>query len=237
MPKYQKWLGAGLGWAITGNPLGGLLGFLAGHAFEQGKSNSPDTSSSVSELEANLIVLAAYLIKVDKGVSLRQMEFTGQFLDRYFGIENSTRRQQMLNHCLQHDYDLNVVCDQLRMYTEHGTRVQVVRFLFDLAQSDGGLSEKENYFIFKIAGYLTVNDVDFSKIKEEQTTVNTSAYEVLGINPDATAAQIRNAYRQLVLKYHPDRNTGVTETERKQLALRFQLIQEAYEKLKAEKGF
>ena len=35
MSKYEKWLGAGLGWALTGNPLGGLVGFLTGHLAEQ----------------------------------------------------------------------------------------------------------------------------------------------------------------------------------------------------------
>ncbi len=237
MAKYQKWLGAGLGWAITGNPLGGLLGFLAGHAFEKNRSQITEVTGTVSELEANLIVLASYLIKVNQGASLRQIEFTSQFLDKYFGAENTLRRQQMLNHCLQHEYDLNIVCDQLRMYTERSTRIQIVRFLFDLALSKGGVTSREEYFIFKVSGYLTVNDVEFKMIKEEQTLTAVSAFDVLGLSVNASPEQIRNAYRKLVLKYHPDRNSSVTEIEKKQLAVKFQQIQEAYEKLKSDKGF
>lgn len=237
MLKYEKWLGAGLGWAITGNPLGGLLGFLAGHAFESNTNKTQQQTTGVSEIEANLLVLASYLIKSDGKVSILEIEFTQKFLDKYFGEEHSARRQQMLHHCLQKEYDLTVVCDQLRMYTEHATRIQVVRFMFDLAQSDGELTERENYFIFKIAGYLTVNDIDFKKIKGEHTAKHSSVYDVLGVTNHATPSEIRNAYRQLVLKYHPDRNATATDDEKKKLALLFQQIQEAYEKLKAERGF
>ena len=169
MAKYEKWLGAGLGWAITGNPLGGLLGFLAGHVLEKTEKNTELPAHEISELEANLLVLASHLIKIDGKVSLTEIEFTQKFLDTHFDEKHSAKRKEMLNHCLQKEYDLNIVCDQLRMYTETGTRIQIVRFLFDLAISDGELTERENYFIFKIAGYLTINDVEFRKLKTEHT--------------------------------------------------------------------
>ncbi len=51
-------------------------------------------------------------------------------------------------------------------------------------------------------------------------------YEVLGIDRNATDADIKKAYRTLAKKYHPDLNPGDKEAERK-----FKEVNEAYEVL------
>src|SRR4051812_36610258 len=187
MAKYEKWLGAGFGWAMTGNPIGGLLGFIAGSFIEKGnKAEAKKALEGLSEFETNLIVLATHLIKIDGNVSLEEISFTRNFLNTHFDEKHADQRTLVFNHCLQKEYDLNVVCDQLRMYAQPSTRIQVVRFLFDLAMSDGELNERENYFIFKIAGYLTINDVEFRKIKAEHLEQNISVYEILGVSRAAS---------------------------------------------------
>lgn len=51
-------------------------------------------------------------------------------------------------------------------------------------------------------------------------------YEVLGVSRNATEQEIKQAYRRLALKYHPDRNPGNKEAEEK-----FKEIAEAYQVL------
>ena len=51
-------------------------------------------------------------------------------------------------------------------------------------------------------------------------------YEVLGVNKDAGAEEIKKAYRKAAMKYHPDRNPGDKEAEEK-----FKECGEAYEVL------
>ncbi len=235
MAKYEKWLGAGLGWIVTGNPLGGLLGYLAGSVADSA-AQSTDKTKTITDFEVNLLVIASHLIKIDGKVSLREISFVGEFMDAHFDRQFSARRHQILQHCLQKEYDLNAACGQLRTYTKHTSRLQVVQFLFELAASDGELSERENYFIFKLAGYLNINDVDFRRIKRglnATTFVETgSPYETLGVTRQTTFVEIRTTYRKLVLKYHPDRNNHLSEAEKKKLALKLQQIKEAYESIK-----
>lgn len=57
----------------------------------------------------------------------------------------------------------------------------------------------------------------------EGTNLKRDYYEVLGVPRNATAEEIKSAYRKLALKYHPDRNPGDKEAEEK-----FKEASEAY---------
>lgn len=55
----------------------------------------------------------------------------------------------------------------------------------------------------------------------------TDPYQVLGISRDASDEEIKQAYRRLAKKYHPDRNPGDAEAARK-----MQEVNAAYEQIK-----
>lgn len=55
-------------------------------------------------------------------------------------------------------------------------------------------------------------------------------YETLGVTKDASQEEIKKAYRKQALKYHPDRNPGDADAEK-----RFKDIAESYEVLSDEK--
>ena len=55
---------------------------------------------------------------------------------------------------------------------------------------------------------------------------NPDPYQVLGIAPDATQREVKQAYRGLAMRFHPDHNPGKPE-----VAERFKQIQQAYETL------
>ena len=52
-------------------------------------------------------------------------------------------------------------------------------------------------------------------------------YELLGVSRDASANDLKKAYRKLAVQYHPDKNPGDKKAEEK-----FKQISEAYDVLK-----
>lgn len=236
MADYKKWIGGGLG-ALIGGPIGGLLGFIVGSALDQTSELNEALliTKGISEFEVNLIVLVSHLIKIDGNISRAEVSFFTTFLNQHFNPAYTHERIRVLHHCLEKEYDLNVACQSIRTHTPHATRIQIIHLLFDIALSDGTFSEREDYFIFRISGYLNINDIDFKKLKPQHLTSIVSVYDLLGVKSNASMSEVRTAYRKLVLKYHPDRNKDAGEEEKKRLSEKFQQIHEAYEKIKLEK--
>ncbi len=56
-------------------------------------------------------------------------------------------------------------------------------------------------------------------------------YEVLGVNKNATEEEIKKAYKKLAIKYHPDRQSGKSDEEKKEAEEKFKQCAEAYEVL------
>lgn len=56
-------------------------------------------------------------------------------------------------------------------------------------------------------------------------------YEILGVSPSATSQEIKKSFRNLAMKYHPDKNRNSEESKQK-----FMKIVEAYEVLSDEQA-
>lgn len=57
-------------------------------------------------------------------------------------------------------------------------------------------------------------------------------YEVLGVSKTASETEIKSAYKKTALKYHPDRQVGKSEAEKKEAEDKFKEAAEAYDVLR-----
>uniref|UniRef100_A0A7N0ZZS0 J domain-containing protein n=1 Tax=Kalanchoe fedtschenkoi TaxID=63787 RepID=A0A7N0ZZS0_KALFE len=56
-------------------------------------------------------------------------------------------------------------------------------------------------------------------------------YEILGVKRSATKPQIKEAFRNLAMKFHPDKHPGSSEAVKEGATLRFKQVSEAYQVL------
>ncbi|KAL1220120.1 Chaperone protein dnaJ 72 [Cardamine amara subsp. amara] len=56
-------------------------------------------------------------------------------------------------------------------------------------------------------------------------------YQVLGITRNATRQEVKDAFRRLAIKYHPDKHAQSPDHVRHNATVRFKLVSEAYEVL------
>lgn len=61
-------------------------------------------------------------------------------------------------------------------------------------------------------------------------------YRALGVAPDASDAEIDQAYRRLISQYHPDRVAGAAPELREQAERRAREINTAYDQIKTRRG-
>lgn len=64
---------------------------------------------------------------------------------------------------------------------------------------------------------------------------NKDYYKILGVDKNASEQDIKKAYRKMSLKYHPDRQAGKSESEKKLAEEKFKEVAEAYDVL-GDKG-
>ena len=246
MANFLKWLGGGIGWA-AGGPIGAILGFALGSMIDgmqsakyeyephsQPNFNTPQTTPN--DFIVSLLILSSAVMKSDQKVLKSELDYVKQFLHRQFGASEAERQLLMLREFLKKDYDLNDVGNQINLYMEYPSRLQLMHFLFGLASADSQVHPSELQIISQLSEILGIKNSDFESIKAMFVKDTTSIYRILEVTPDASDEELKKAYRRMALKYHPDRVAHLGEDVQKAANSKFQELNAAYEQVKKQRG-
>ena len=244
MGCFSKIVLFGLGWAFTHNPIGGIIAVALGNLFT---SNRPKViRSEVNETFGNteekrdfnvtLLVLSAAVMKADGNVKRSELDYVKRFFLQNFGQERAEKYIKMLRDILEKDYNIMDVSKQVGRYMDYSSRLQLLHYLFGIANADGAISSQELNVVNLISDYMGVTKSDFASVKAMFIKETNNAYKILGIEPTATDEEVKKAYREMAKKNHPDLVSNLGEEVRQAAEKKFQEINAAYETIKKQRG-
>lgn len=240
MGNFAKWIGGGLGW-VFGGPIGGLIGFLFGTLVDTVSTQSVQVNqpgrTTPGDYAISLLVLITAVMKADGKVMKSELDYVKKFLMQNFGIEGAQEALTILKDLLKQEIPVEDVCEQIAQKVDYSSRLQLMHFLYGLSHSDGRMETAELDLIQRIAGSLGIKPSDNESIKAMFVS-NTldAAYKILEVEPTATDEEVKKAYRKMAVAYHPDKVAYLGEEFRSAANEKFQKLNEAYEKVKKERG-
>ncbi|HLV42435.1 MAG TPA: TerB family tellurite resistance protein [Brumimicrobium sp.] len=263
MTGYFKWIGAGLGFYLTGFRLyGAFFGFLIGTFIDnfsraasylnenqqgQGRQQSFRSSQDIFDFYQRqtqrydfptmLLALSASVMKADDKVMKSELEYVKSFLQQQFGNQFTTSHLKTLKTFIDQPQALPIqeICNDIRTRTQPEVRVQLLHYLFGIAKADGSVSAVEMQLLQRIASMMGIPNMDFTSVQNMFHRDTESDYKVLGTTKDADDAEIKKAYRKMAIRYHPDKVAQMGDEYQKGAKEKFQRIQDAYENIKKER--
>jgi len=115
-------------------------------------------------------------------------------------------------------------------------RLQLLDFLVKIAQSDGNVCSAEVDALKEVAQSMQLSMQEVDSMLNLRGDSLEDAYKVLEIEPTASDEEVRKAYRNLVLKHHPDRVATLGEDIRKAAEEKLQRINDAKERIFKARG-
>jgi DnaJ like chaperone protein len=243
MAKLGRWIGGGLGFTL-GGPLGALAGFVLGSLFDEADHiiqqptglDGRKVPVTQGDYMFSLLVLVTAVLKADGKILRSELDYVKEFLKQNFGTEGAKQALVILKDLTKQNIPVTDVCIQIRKFMDHSSRLQLIHFLFGIANADSEIHPDELKLIQHIAATLGISGVDYASIEAMFVPKTDWAFDVLEIHKEATNEEIKKAYRKMALKYHPDKVSYLGDDVQKAANEKFQKLNEAYQAICKERG-
>jgi DnaJ like chaperone protein len=238
----SKWILVILGYTFFRFP-GALFGYFLGGLIEGSSSKNKFKRQNIrnissQDFELNLLALASLVIKADGTVSKQELDYVRSYFVSAYGKERANTTFKIFNDNINKKGISSLNISKLfNSVLNYESRLQVIHFLFGIAKADGNVSSSELKKLLQLSSLLKLSNADFESIKAMFVDQVGGAYKILEIDKSASDQKIKRAYRDLAKKHHPDKVQHLGEAYVKSAQEKFQKVQEAYERIKSERGF
>ncbi|MDR1792868.1 MAG: TerB family tellurite resistance protein [Bacteroidales bacterium] len=249
-------MSANLGYIVAGGR-GIIFGAITGlvlYFWFTGRRSVRTMQNAV--LEA-ITKLSLAVMKADKSITQSELIIFRNFMLSNFGSDIAGAAFNILQEYQSETIDIEETADILSHKLNEAEKLQILRFLFQIAAADGEFSKAELTVLMHISLEMEINQADFQYIKssfdylfsrqkyqsnyysdnktysQSTTSYGLSAdYALLGVQSTDNEQVIKEAYRRLAISNHPDKFQHLGETARKEAEKRFSAINAAYNRIK-----
>ena len=203
MSIWGKLTDAAAGLAL-GGPIGALIASVAGHlAVDRDAKAGRDKQVAFT---IGVIALGAKMAKADGVVTRDEIEAFKDVFKIPKGEEQNVAR--IFNLAKQDTAGFEMYARQLyRLFGgDRAMMTDVLDGLFHIAVADGKLLPSEDKFLSDIAEEFGFSEADYRSIRSRHWRSELyDPYNVLGVSPLASDAELKSAHRHLVSENHPDK--------------------------------
>lgn len=234
---------------FLGGPLGAIAGAALGHHLIDKKETQMSQSGSPKKLDqtqaayfVSIFSILGKLAKADGVVTRDEISVVNEFISHMSMPEQEKQfARQVFNEAKVSPYSIDDFALQFYQMNRQQPTVlfSFLDVLFRLAAADGTLHHAEEAALNRIKAIFHVNDQQFNNLKAVYFKDNGQYYKVLNCTPQCSNEEIKANYKKLVKDFHPDKiiSKGLPEEFIQFATSRFQEIQDAYEKVRQERGF
>ena len=187
--------------------------------------------------------MLAKLAAADGQVSDAARRKVNEFMVNDLHLSGSSYQyaQSVFEQALNQNSTFENLADQF--YENFKSSPQILNVMIDIfyrvAMVDGRISANEERLIDYAVRVFRIPESMHDSIRRNHNVKGASkAYAVLGLTESATEAEIKKAYRKLILEYHPDTIAakGMADEFKEYATKRFREVQEAYETICRERN-
>ena len=207
MTIWGKIIGSATGFAL-GGPIGALLGGVAGHALDKFKTKEKLPEKLALKqigFTIGVIVLSAKMAKADGKVTKSEIK---AFKEKINVPDNEIKNVARLWDQAKKTTDgFEVYAKQISNLLEKNSSVleELLNLLFIIAEADGKITNLEKIYLREVSNIFGFSEQDFERICSSKLNKHIDPYETLGVLKDTPLEEIKNKWKTLAMKHHPDR--------------------------------
>ena len=207
MTIWGKIIVGATGFAL-GGPIGALLGGAAGHALDKFKIKQKLPEKLASKqigFTIGVIVLSAKMAKADGKVTESEIK---AFKEKVKVPDNEINNVARLwDQAKKTTYGFEVYAKQISNLFEKNSSVleELLNLLVIIAEADGKITNLEKLYLKEVSNIFGFSEQAFERICSSTLNKVKDPYQILGVSKDTPLEEIKNKWKKLAIRHHPDR--------------------------------